>query len=86
MVDVRSWKSTLLAAGLLQAGLANASDRIELDITTIKGNRELPRIIYVVPWKEIEHSQTSDYKLVLHSLYGDLFDPVLPKHMRTGLH
>jgi hypothetical protein len=28
-----------------------ARDRIELDTTQITGNRELPRVLYVVPWK-----------------------------------
>lgn len=28
-----------------------AQDRIELDTTQITGNRELPRVLYVVPWK-----------------------------------
>lgn len=28
-----------------------AQDRIELETTQITGNRELPRVLYVVPWK-----------------------------------
>jgi hypothetical protein len=28
-----------------------ASDRLELDPTQISGNRELPRVMYVVPWR-----------------------------------
>lgn len=28
-----------------------AADRIELDATSIQGNRELPKILYIVPWK-----------------------------------
>jgi hypothetical protein len=28
-----------------------SSDRIELDTTQISGNRELPRVMYVVPWR-----------------------------------
>jgi hypothetical protein len=28
-----------------------ARDRLELDTTQITGNRELPRVLYVVPWK-----------------------------------
>jgi len=31
------------------AGLAE--DKIELRTTTIKGNKELPKILYLVPWK-----------------------------------
>lgn len=28
-----------------------AADRIELDETAIQGSRELPKILYIVPWK-----------------------------------
>lgn len=57
----------------------SADDRIELRTTTIKGNKELPKILYVVPWKDIKHSKQDEHKLELHSLFGDLFDPVLPQ-------
>jgi hypothetical protein len=30
---------------------SNASDRIELDPTQITGNRELPKVMVIVPWK-----------------------------------
>lgn len=33
------------------AGGTTAQDRIELEATQITGNRELPRVLYVVPWK-----------------------------------
>lgn len=32
----------------------NAADRIEMDTTSIVGNRELPKILYIVPWKNAE--------------------------------
>ena len=57
---------------------AQEGDQIELEITTIKGNRELPKILYLVPWKDIKQAKKAEQKLVLHSLFGDLFDPVLP--------
>ncbi len=31
-----------------------AADRLELDITSIRGNQELPRIMVIVPWKDPE--------------------------------
>lgn len=58
---------------------ASAEDTIELETTIIKGNKELPKILYVVPWKDIKNSKKAERKLVLHSLFGDLFDPVLPQ-------
>lgn len=53
-------------------------DTIELKTTTIKANTELPKILYVVPWQDANNTETSQQKLVLHSLFGDLFEPVTP--------
>ncbi len=53
-------------------------DRVELDTTIIKGNTELPKILYVVPWKDLDGVSGTQQKLMLHSLFGDLFDPVSP--------
>ncbi len=58
-----------------------AKDRIELRTTKITGNKELPKILYIVPWKEVKQNKMAERKLVLHSLFGDLFDPVLPPPM-----
>jgi hypothetical protein len=33
---------------------AKAQDRIELDTTQISGNRELPKVMYVVPWRKAD--------------------------------
>lgn len=33
---------------------AKATDRVELGTTQITGNRELPRVLYVVPWKRAD--------------------------------
>ena len=39
------------AAGTRGDTRPRAQDRLELDTTQITGNRELPRVLYVVPWK-----------------------------------
>lgn len=36
---------------LLCAGQGWAEDRLQLDETAIKASRELPKILYIVPWK-----------------------------------
>ena len=47
-----------LTAGSFIAGLmvvswpALAQDRAEIDRTQIIGNRELPKVLYIVPWKK----------------------------------
>jgi hypothetical protein len=40
-----------LAAGLLAAP-AFAQDRATIDQTQVIGNRELPKVLYIVPWKK----------------------------------
>jgi hypothetical protein len=42
----------LLLALLAVAGAARAEDRADLDRTQIIGNRELPKVLYIVPWKK----------------------------------
>jgi len=46
---------TMLAACLslaLGAATAGAQDRADIDQTKIIGNRELPKVLYIVPWKK----------------------------------
>lgn len=31
-----------------------AADRLDLDTTLVTGNRELPKVLYIVPWKKAE--------------------------------
>jgi hypothetical protein len=70
----------ILFLGLLPAPLlAQEDDEIELRITTIKSNKELPNILYIVPWKDVKATPKPQRQLVLHSLFGDLFEPVLPR-------
>jgi len=61
-----------------------ADDNIEVETTRIKANKELPKVLYVVPWKEMENSKNTDQKLVLHDFFGDLYDPVLPSHTNNA--
>jgi len=36
----------------LGGGIARAEDRADIDRTQIIGNRELPKVLYIVPWKK----------------------------------
>jgi hypothetical protein len=36
---------------------AVAEDRIDLEGTTITGNRELPKVLYIVPWKRTQSGE-----------------------------
>lgn len=44
--------SMVLASAALFAGRAFAEDRADLSSTKIIGNRELPKVLYIVPWKK----------------------------------
>jgi hypothetical protein len=48
-----------------------ALDRLELDATQITGNRELPKVLYIVPWKR------SDLGDLLGKPVNSLLDEVL---------
>jgi|HubBroStandDraft_1064217.scaffolds.fasta_scaffold20352_2 hypothetical protein len=41
------------ATGAAKGG-SKSQDRIELDTTQISGNRELPKVMYVVPWRKAD--------------------------------
>jgi hypothetical protein len=73
---------TLLSIAVWSSTDVLADERIKLKTTTIKGNKELPKILYVVPWKDIKRSKLDKQQLVLHSLFGDLFEPVLPRQVQ----
>ncbi|MFZ2990679.1 hypothetical protein [Ideonella sp.] len=46
-------RSTLITATLLACSLhAGAQDRADMEATSIIGNRELPKVLYIVPWKK----------------------------------
>ena len=46
---------TLLVSTLVAIpGLLQAEERIQLQSTSIVGNKELPKMLYIVPWKSSE--------------------------------
>jgi hypothetical protein len=54
-----------------KAGTRKGPDRLELDATDITGNRELPKVLYIVPWKR------SDLGDVVGRPVNSLLDEVL---------
>jgi hypothetical protein len=49
---IQPTRRLLLALALGVAGTAFAQDRADIDRTQIIGNRELPKVLYIVPWKK----------------------------------
>lgn len=62
--NARKGRSTARSSG-------KAMDRLELDTTAITGNRELPKVLYIVPWKR------SDLGDLLGKPVNSLLDEVL---------
>ena len=52
----------------------NAKDRLDLDSTQITGNRELPRVLYIVPWRSAELGDLVGRPV--NSLLDEVLEPV----------
>jgi hypothetical protein len=48
----RTLRMTFLSTALVGAAGAWAQDHADIDRTQIIGNRELPKVLYIVPWKK----------------------------------
>ncbi|MGE0030938.1 MAG: hypothetical protein AB7T20_07455 [Steroidobacteraceae bacterium] len=55
-------------------GRFKTMDRLELDTTSITGNQELPKVMYVVPWKKAELGDLSGRPA--RSLIDEILAPV----------
>jgi hypothetical protein len=55
-------------------GKSNAKDRLDLDTTQITGNRELPKVLYVVPWRSAELGDLVGRPV--NSLLDEVLEPV----------
>lgn len=56
------------------SGGRKAQDRLELDATQITGNSELPRVLYVVPWKRSDLGDLTGRPV--NSLLDEVLTPV----------
>ena len=52
----------------------HAMDHLELDSTSVTGNRELPKVMSIVPWKSAEPSAGPDRPM--NSLIEEVLSPV----------
>lgn len=71
---------TLLLCTILLLNLSPAfaaEDRVELETTFIKGNKELPQVLYIVPWRNNKKLSKKQDVIVLHSLFGEIFSPTI---------
>jgi hypothetical protein len=72
------WSLLFISVGALSKEEPIAKEEgVEVDATRIKANKDLPKVLYVVPWKDMESNKNTDQKIVLNDFFGDLYDPVL---------
>jgi len=57
-----------------KASARKGADRLELDPTDITGNRELPKVLYIVPWKRSDLGDLLGKPA--HSLLDDVLQPL----------
>src|SRR5215468_9910644 len=57
-----------------KAGARKGPDRLELDTTDITGNRELPKVLYIVPWKRSDLGDVVGRPV--NSLLGEVLQPL----------
>jgi hypothetical protein len=50
------------------------TDQLTLDATTVTGNRELPKVMYIVPWKKAELGQLPGQPF--NSLVNEVLQPL----------
>jgi hypothetical protein len=62
------------AANKPAAPKGNAKDRLDLDSTQITGNRELPKVLYIVPWRSAEMGDLVGRPV--NSLLDEVLEPV----------
>ncbi len=62
------------AAAAKSAKVGKAMDRLDLDTTQITGNKELPKVMYVVPWKRADLGDLTGKPA--NSLVDEVLQPV----------
>jgi hypothetical protein len=67
--------NTLLAVTLAGATLlVHATDNLDMDGTTVIGNRELPKALHIVPWKAADSGDLAGRPL--NSLVDQTLEPL----------
>ena len=76
--------ATLLAlCSLALCSTIQADDILELEQTSIRGASELPKVLYIVPWKKLE---PDDKPVKLDSMVDEIMSPVDMEILRRQVH
>ena len=72
--DTAASKPLPLASAATGQSPSRAHDRLQLDSTAVTGNRELPKVMSIVPWKEAEPPGGPDRPM--NSLVDEILAPL----------
>lgn len=64
---------SVMVIALLTALPVHAETKLKLDETEITGARELPKVLYIVPWKK---TRPGDHPLPMRSLIDEALSPI----------
>jgi hypothetical protein len=67
-------KPAVAATANKPAAKGNAKDRLDLESSQITGNRELPKVLYIVPWRSAELGDLVGRPV--NSLLDEVLEPV----------
>ncbi len=73
IVNILMKKVLSILSGLLICTATLAEDRVDLEGTSIIGNRELPKILYIAPWKK---PHMSELGRPVNSLINEVLSPL----------
>lgn len=69
----KSFSITLGILLLLSVTAAAGKDRLELDETNIQGASELPKVLYIVPWKK---TSPDEKPIKMNTMVDEVMAPV----------
>ena len=67
-------KLIIVVYALVSGYQVNAEERIDMDAMSIIGNKELPNVLYILPWKQANLPEMVE--LPLSSLINDALQPL----------
>ena len=73
----------VITLALTTAALTQAADQLDMDGMAVIGNQELPKALFIVPWKDPEAGMAPDRPL--NTLVDDALQPVDPDVFRRKL-
>ena len=62
----------------------NAQERLEMEGTEITGNKELPRVLYIVPWKSVERFEMESPPIT--SIMDEKLTPIERASFKRTIH